>query len=124
MDRRLIFPITMFVLAGISFAYGTYEYVVAQRAQSSSDARLAFIMSAIESSRSSRQEKTDLYAAIFQGLPKAPSVFGFDLSGSFAAPAGGDQCTSDGQRAVCGALIKTHEDPAMISRICGLCLPK
>ena len=124
MDRRLIFPVTMFVIAAISFTYGIYQYVVARRVQTSSDARLAFVMASIEGSRSSRQEKQDLYDTIFLGLPKAPSVLGIDLSGSFAAPPGGDKCVNDGQRAICSALKKTSTDAATISRICGVCEPK
>ena len=124
MDRRLIFPTTMFVIAGASFAYGIWQHVVTQRVQASADARLAFVMSAVEGSRVSRQEKQDLYSVVFNGLPSAPSVWGIDLSGSFAAPAGSDRCISDGQRAVCSALRTTAADASTLTRICGVCEPK
>ncbi|HTP56848.1 MAG TPA: hypothetical protein VMJ72_01040 [Candidatus Paceibacterota bacterium] len=124
MDRRLVFPISMFVLAAVSFGYGIWQYVAAGKVQTAANARLAFVMSTIEHSRSSRAEKQELYAAVFQGLPKSPSMFGVDLSGSFAAPPGGDQCTSDGQRAVCHALHVSAADPGTIGGICGLCNPK
>ena len=114
----------MFVIAAISFSYGIYQNVVARKVQVSSDARLAFVMSSIEDSRSSRQEKQDLYNTIFLGLPKAPSILGINFSGLFAAPAGGDQCSSDGQRSVCSALKKSNTDSATMMRICGLCEPK
>jgi len=124
MDRRYVFPVVMFVLAGVSFTYGIYEHFAATGAQTSADARMAFILSSIENSRSSRQEKQDLYTTIFKGLPAAPSILGVGLSGSSAAPVGGDQCVNDGQRAVCGALKRSNTDAATTMRICGLCSPK
>jgi hypothetical protein len=124
MDRRLIFPVTMFVLAAVSFAYGAWQQLASRQVAAVADRRLAFIMTTVEKSRFSRQEKQDLYAAIFNRLPEGPTLFGIDLSGSFAAPTGGDHCTNDGQRTVCRALERTSTTSDVLTAVCGLCKPE
>ncbi len=124
MDRRLIFPVAMFVLAGASFAYGFWQQLAAQRTAAAADARMAFIMTTIDDSRFSRQEKQDLYAAVFNGLPAGPNLLGIDLSGSFAAPAGGDHCSNDGQRTICRALKAQSAPASTYASVCGLWSPQ
>jgi hypothetical protein len=124
MEKRALFPLTMFLLAGASFAYGTWQYLHAQAVQASADSRMAYIMTTIESSGVSRQQKLQMYASIMGGLPSAPGVFGFDFSGSFASQQPDDQCTGDGQRAVCRALKAQGTDAKTMEAICGVCNPK
>jgi hypothetical protein len=123
-NTRIIFPTAMFVIAGISFAYGTWQFFFARQVQIASDARLAYIVTTIERSDASRQEKQELYATIMSGLPPAPLLLGIDVSGSFATQQPDDQCISDGQRAVCRALLREGTDQATYTPVCGLCNPQ
>lgn len=123
-ERRLIFPVVMFAMAGVSFTFGIWQYVYAQRVQTSSAQRTAFMVTTIQESSIASSQKQDMYATIFRELPPAPSLFSLDFSGSFASQSVDDQCLTDGQRAVCRALIKEHTDRATMSAICGVCDPK
>jgi hypothetical protein len=123
MDKRLIFPVIMFALAGASFAYGTWQYIFAHQTQVASTRRMAYITTTIEKSNTSRAQKESLYASIMHNLPSGPTFLGIDLSGSFASQGPADTCTSDGQRAICQALKDTGTDPKTFSAICGLCHP-
>lgn len=123
MEKRAIFPVLMFVLAGLSFAYGTWQFLHAQAVQASADARLAHVMTSIEESGATRSQKQQMYASIMGDLPSAPGIFGFDFSGSFASQQPDDQCTSDGQRAVCRALEGQGTDQETAGAICGVCNP-
>lgn len=128
MDRRIIFPTTMFVLAGLSFAFGIWQYVYAQRVQSASDARVAHILSAVDKSlpetlAAKKSIKKQTYAAIFEAYPAAPTMFGIDLSGSFASQQIADQCLNDGQRSICRALKSQHTDATIYANVCGTCNP-
>jgi hypothetical protein len=121
---RLAFPLTMFVLAGVSFGYGAWQHLAARSARAADESRLAFILQTIEQSDLSRTGKQDLYASIASGLPDAPPVLGLDFSGSFAAPTGGDQCVNDGQRTLCRALRERGTDEATNAAVCGDCNPR
>lgn len=123
MDRRIIFPTVMFLTAGLSFAFGIWQYSFAKQVQASASQRLAFVVQTIEQSDAAMYQKQAMYAAIFNGLPAVPSMFGVDLSGSFASPAGGDNCSGDGQRTVCRALIADGTGTATLSAVCGACNP-
>ena len=75
MERRLIFPTIMFVLAGTSFAFGIWQYVYASRVQASSAQRMAFIMETIQSNDNIAQaNKKSLYASIFQRLLRSVPI--------------------------------------------------
>lgn len=124
MDRRLIFPVLMFTLAGLSFVYGTWQYFAARQVAAVSDARTATMIQAIEQSGVARAQKQSLYATIFRDLPPAPALFGIEFSGSFASQDTGDQCTSEGQRVVCRALQDNGADASVLNAVCGLCNPK
>ncbi|HXV27244.1 MAG TPA: hypothetical protein VD862_04460 [Candidatus Paceibacterota bacterium] len=124
MNVRLAFPVTMFVLAGVSFGYGAWQHLAARSARAADASRLAYILQTIEHSDLSRAGKQDLYVSIASGLPSAPPVLGIDFSGSFAALPGGDSCVSDGQRALCRALITTGADDATRGAVCGGCSPE
>jgi hypothetical protein len=124
MNLRVVFPAIMFATAGGSFAFGIWQYVYARNVQASAAERMAYIMTTIERSDVSRADKKELYATIEGGLPAAPTLFGIDVSGSFASQDTNDHCTSDGQRAVCRALYDTGTDTATTVAICGLCQPK
>ena len=124
MNIRLAFPVTMFALAGVSFAFGIWQYVWARNTRTAAAERMAYIMASIERSDVSRADKQRLYATITSGLPAGPTVFGIDLSGSFASQGTNDHCTGDGQRAVCRALYDTGTDMTTTVAICGLCEPK
>lgn len=121
-EKRLIFPVLMFTMAGVSFAFGIWQYVAAQGERVASATRTAYIMQSIQHSAIATTQKQQLYARIFSGLPKA-TFLGIDLSGSFASQ-GDDQCTSDGQRTICQALIQAQTDQATMTAICGVCAPK
>src|SRR4030042_1527112 len=97
-QRRLIFPLAMFILAGASFAYGTWQWMTARAVQASADQRIAHVLDSVEGNTSwSDRQKQAFYIALFKDYPAGPPLFGMDLSGSFAAePA--DQCVKDGQR--------------------------
>jgi hypothetical protein len=123
MEKRLIFPTVMFVLAGASFLFGGWQYLQAQSAQAASQKRMAFIVTSIEKSSLATARKQELYAVIMKGLPAAPGVLGLDFSGSFASNSAGDSCTSDGQRTICSALMSEHADAAVIINVCGTCHP-
>jgi hypothetical protein len=120
-DRRVIFPVAMFALAGVCFGYGTWQYVYAQRVQAAADARVAHIMEQVDGLAVAKKSKLDLYTAIFKEYPKGPASVGLDLSGIFAAPSDGDGCASDGQRAVCRALVASDESVRV--SVCGACKP-
>ena len=124
MNPRAIFPTIMFVLAGTSFAYGVWQHFAARQVQAAADSRLAFVMQTIAHAPISTAQEQSLYAAIFTGLPKAPSLFGIDLSGSFAAPQSGDSCQSEGQRSVCRAMLSAGSDVQTFRAVCGQCNPR
>jgi hypothetical protein len=124
MEKRVIFPVAMFVLAGLSFTYGTWQFFYAQRVQASADARLAHVVTTIEGSNVSRQQKQQMYATIAAGLPSAPGLFGFDFSGSFASQQPDDHCANDGQRAVCRALKGQGTDAITYQAVCSTCNPQ
>lgn len=124
MNPRSIFPGIMFVLAAMSFAFGIWQYVYAIAVQATAGARMAYIMTTIDHSSVASSKKQELYASIMDGLPKAPSKFGIDVSGSFASQGPVDACVSDGQRAVCRALISEKTNATTVSNICGVCNPK
>lgn len=120
---RIAFPVTMFVLAGISFSYGAYQHFSARSVRDVDEQRLAFILETIEQSNFSDVRKQELYVSIAAELPTSVPVLGIDFSGSFAAPTGGDSCENDGQRTLCRALRTQRSDPATISAVCGACDP-
>lgn len=124
MEKRAIFPLIMFLLAGASFAFGGWQYFYSRTVQSAAQKRMAFIVTTIEKSGESRVMKQELYASIMQGLPPVPAVLGLDFSGSFASVDTGDACTSDGQRAVCLALKEEKTESAVFTAVCGACNPK
>lgn len=123
MERRIIFPTLMFILAGLSFVYGTWQYLYARRVQASSDARLVHTITAIEDSNILLKQKERIYADIFLNLPPAPTFFGIEFSGSLAGQHQDDQCVNDGQRAVCRALRTQGAQPTVYTEVCGLCAP-
>lgn len=123
MDKRLIFPLTMFVLAGFSFGYGTWQYFYAQRVQAAADARVASIIEHVDALALSPRVKQDLYASIFRSYPSAPTLLGIDVSGSFASQQVDDHCGSAGQRAVCSALGRSGTSLEVILSVCGTCRP-
>ena len=117
MNPRAIFPLTMFVLAAISFVFG------GRAVASASQQRMAFIVTTIQKNTGiAAAKKKELYASIMQGLPSSPGIFSLDFSGSFASQ-GGDSCTSDGQRAICTAL-KANSDAGTFASVCGTCNPQ
>lgn len=124
MNPRIIFPTFMFVLAGVSFAYGTWQWLYARQVQTASDARVAHIMEQVDQLAVAKKTKQDLYAAVFSGYPAAPSLFGIDFSGSFASQQAGDSCANDGQRSVCRALKAADAPVATFGQVCGACNPK
>lgn len=124
MNKRAIFPTIMFTLAAASFIFGGWQYFQAKSVQTASQKRMAYIITTIEESPVSRLQKDQLYATIMGGLPAAPGIFSLDVSGSFASPAGGDSCTSDGQRSVCRALKAERVETATYSAVCGTCNPQ
>lgn len=114
----------MFVLAGVSFAFGGWQYFQARAVQESAQQRMAFIFTTIEKSDiTSYAQKQALYFSIMRGLPAAPGVLGFDISGSFAEQSAGDSCVNEGQRSVCRALKSARADAATTRAICGMCNP-
>lgn len=123
-NLRFAFPLTMFILAGVSFSYGAYQHFSARSARAVDEQRLAFIMETIEQSNFSDARKQELYSSITVGLPAASPVLGLDFSGSFAAPTTGDQCINDGQRTLCRALRNQSASPGTLSAVCGLCDPQ
>jgi hypothetical protein len=124
MEKRLLFPILMFTLAGLSFAFGGWQYMQSRSAQIASQRRMAFMVSSIEKSDISRASKRELYATITQGLPPAPAVFSFDFSGSFASVGVADACENEGQRTICRALMSESADVAIMNSVCGECKPQ
>lgn len=124
MEKRAIFPLVMFLLAGVSFAFGAWQYFQSRSVASASEKRMAYIVTTIEKSSVPRAKKQELYASIMQGLPPVPGVLGLDFSGSFASVDTGDSCTSDGQRAVCRALKAEKTDSDTLAAVCGICNPK
>ena len=123
MSLRIAFPAVMFVLAGMSFVYGTWQHFVAQSAREADASRLAFILETIEDSGLTRTGKQGLYASIAAGLPQAPPVFGIDVSGSFASQGAPDGCTNEGQRTLCRALQERGTDSETRAAVCGECDP-
>lgn len=124
MNPRIIFPTFMFVLAGASFAYGTWQWLYSRQVQTASDARVAHIMEQVDRLAVSDTTKQDLYAAVFQGYPAAPKLFGIDFSGSFASQQAYDACENDGQRSVCRSLKSASADSGTYAEVCGACSPK
>ena len=124
MERRAIFPVIMFALAGASFLLAGWQYLQARAIQASAQERMAYIITTIEESSVGYAQKQGLYASIMGGLPPAPGLFGLDVSGSFASPAGGDLCTGEGQRSVCLALKREAVSAAVRSSVCGQCNPQ
>jgi hypothetical protein len=123
-NRRLIFPITMFALAALSFGYGTWQWLTARAVQASADRRVASILGTVEGMTAwSDRQKQAFYLALFENYPAAPSVLGIELSGIFAADGTDDQCANDGQRAVCRSLRSAGADAATVSSVCGACVP-
>ena len=123
MNKRLIFPTLMFVLAGASFLFGGWQYLQSRSTQLASQKRMAFIITSIEKSSLAKAKKQELYATIMEGLPAAPAVFGIDFSGSFASVGVGDSCDSDGQRSICGTLKAEKTDAILMTAVCGTCNP-
>ena len=121
---RFAFPVTMFVLAGLSFSYGAYQHVSARTARATDSERLAYILETIEESNTPTSQKQQLYVSIATDLPVSVPVFGLDFSGSFAAPDTADQCSNDGQRTLCRALDEQGASASTISAVCGACNPK
>jgi hypothetical protein len=119
---RIAFPVTMFALAVVSFAYGTWQYFALQSAEATEAGRLAYILETIEGSDLTRVRKQELYATLAAGLPAAQPVLGIDISGSYASEE--DGCDSDGQRTLCRALQAEGTDPATFSAVCDVCLPR
>jgi hypothetical protein len=123
MNLRIVFPVTMFTLAAVSFSYGIWQHLAARSAQAAADRRVAHIIEQVDGLAVSTSVKQNLYAAMFSDYPSAPTYFGIDFSGSFASPAAGDGCTNDGQRSVCAALRSGGADAATIRSVCGTCTP-
>ncbi len=124
MEKRAIFPAIMFILAGASFLFGGWQYLQSRAVQAASQKRMAFMITTIEKSDVTRVKKQELYAAIMQGLPLTPAMFGIDISGSFASVDTGDSCTSDGQRTICRALKTGQADATTMINVCGSCNPQ
>ena len=123
MQKRLIFPLTMFVLAGLSFAYGTWQWLSARAVQASADARVAYIMGTVQTHPWSEYQKQAFYVALFQDYPGSPKVLGIDVSGSFASERANDRCVNAGQRAVCRSLRTASASAETIAAVCGACNP-
>ena len=123
MQLRAVFPVVMFITAGLSFSFGVWQYVYARSVQASATQRMAYMMTTIERSDVTRMKKDELYASIMGNLPAGPTLFGIDVSGSFASQGPQDTCTSDGQRSVCRALKSEQTDQATMTAICGTCNP-
>lgn len=121
---RIAFPVTMFILAAVSFGYGTWQYFALQSARATDASRLAFILETIESSELARARKQQLYASIAADLPKAFPVLGIDVSGSYASEGVDDGCSSDGQRTLCRALEGEEASQATLQAVCGSCHPE
>lgn len=124
MEKRLIFPVIMFVTAGVSFAFGIWQYASARLAQQSADRRMAYIMTTIARSELVPASKQRLYASIAGGLPAAPTVLGLDFSGSFASQESDDHCANDGQQTICRVLRTQGIDPETVRAVCGVCNPR
>ena len=119
---RIAFPVTMFVLAAVSFVYGTWQYFALQSAEATDASRLAYIMETIEDSELSRARKQELYVSIAAELPANAPILGIDFSGSYASEE--DRCDSDGQRILCRALTGEDASSEVIGAVCGECNPK
>jgi len=124
MEQRAIFPTVMFILAAASFAVGGWQCYQARQVAAGAQRQMAYIVTTIEKSPVSRVQKQQLYASIMGGLPASPGILSLDFSGSFAAPAGGDACTSEGQRTVCSALKSQNTEAAVYLAVCGSCNPQ
>ena len=123
MEIRLIFPVAMFSMAGLSFAFGIWQYVYARQVQANSAERVAAIVGVIQESDLSTAKKQDIYARVFHRMPPAPNMIGLDFSGSFASQQMPDACLNDGQRSVCRALYSSDAATATITAVCGECRP-
>jgi hypothetical protein len=124
MNLRVIFPVTMFTLAAVSFSYGIWQHLSARSMREAADRRIAHILEQVDSLAIPATTKRNLYASMFNNYPAAPAVLGIDFSGSFAAPTDGDGCTNDGQRAVCAALQSGGADELTLLSVCSACSPK
>jgi uncharacterized membrane protein YjjP (DUF1212 family) len=113
----------MFSTAGLSFAFGAWQYLYARTVQANSSSRVAAIVGTIQHSDLATAKKQALYAQIFENLPAAPKMLAFDFSGSFASQQLPDACTNDGQRSVCQALLSSGADTATVKAVCGNCKP-
>ena len=122
MQVRAVFPVVMFVLAIVSFAYGAWQQLTVRALRASADERVAVLVETIEQSVLARSQKQALYASIFAAMPEAPAVLGIDVSGSFASN-GTDGCTQEGQRSVCASLLRSGTVQAMVRAVCGECAP-
>ena len=124
LQRRIIFPLAMFALAALSFGYGTWQWLTARAVQASADERIAHTLQTVEEQASwSDRQKQAFYLALFEDYPPSPTLFGIDLSGSFASEQPDDRCVNDGQRSVCRALAASVTDAETMSSICGACNP-
>lgn len=121
---RIAFPVTMFVLAAVSFVYGTWQYFALQSARATDASRLAYILETIEDSELTRARKQELYVSIAAELPSAVPVLGIDVSGSYASEGIGDGCDSEGQRTLCQALASEGASEATTQAVCGACQPE
>ena len=123
MEKRAIFPFIMFVLAGVSFAFGGWQYLQARAVEAATQQQTAFMITTIQRSSLAQTKKKELVATIMQGLPPPANVFRLDFSGSFASQ-GLDTCTSEGQRTICRALKSVNTDAATMTMVCGSCNPR
>ena len=113
----------MFVLAGLSFAYGTWQWISARAIQASADARVAYVLESVQGNGSwTDRQKQAFYIALFKDYPAGPTILGIDLSGSFAAEPE-DQCVNNGQRMVCRSLVASATNEETLMAVCGSCNP-
>ena len=107
MNWRAVVPILSFVVAGLSFVFGSYQYLQARGFEAYARKQLAFVTSTIQDTQLTSSQKKNLMATIFEGLPLAPTKLALIFSGSRASqetgtlPAG---CENQGQWQVCQAL--------------------
>jgi hypothetical protein len=124
MQARLIFPLLMFALAGVSFAYGTWQFLTARAVQASANERIAHVLQTVQDQTTlSERQKQTIYVSLFEDYPPGPTFLGIDVSGIFAAEDPEDQCSNNGQRAVCRTLYAANADVRTIQAVCGACSP-
>jgi hypothetical protein len=122
MQFRAIFPIAMFVLAIVSFAYGVWQQLTVRALRASADERVAVLVETVEQSVLARSQKQVLYTSMFSAMPAAPAVLGIDVSGLFASQ-DVDGCTQEGQRSLCASLVRSGTVETTLWAICGECAP-